>query len=290
MSRINFDQFSKNFLEELLSPIGRVERSKEIPGEPKYADVYFIPAAPPSSSIPFLGVLGQFLVTACLLEPFRNAPSDTEIRDCILKLFWLHSDLRQQAEVPILDPDLAQVCVLATSISAPQLTRFAATPKSQAPPGIYSLGEAMKTNLVSIRELPAIPETLWLRLLGKGETQAIAIQEVLALPKSVTYRFQILQLLAQWKISLELLPNIDSDEDEEERLTVMALSQAYLEWERETEQRGQRLIVEQMLRFRFGTLDAPLQAIIPSVLNLSPEVFTPLLMELSREELLSRFQ
>jgi hypothetical protein len=284
-----------------------VSRSKEIPGEPKFADLYFIPAEPRSAEMAQLGVFNQITAIACLLEPFRNAPSDTEVRDCILKLFWLHSDLHRQAEASIPEAELAQVWILATSIPTPQLTRFAATPKANALPGIYSLGSALKTNLVSIRELPTIPETLWLRLLGKGETQALAIQEVLALPPTVAYRFQILRLLAQWKISLELLPNLDfNPDDEEERLIFMALSQAYLEWERETEQRGQqrgfergldqglgqgqRLVVEQLLRYRFGDLDSQLSAIIPSVLELSPETFTPLLMQLSRAELLARFQ
>jgi hypothetical protein len=107
---------------------------------------------------------------------------------------------------------------------------------------------------------------------------------------------QILQLLAQWRITtVELNPNID--DDEEEQLN-MALSQAFLEWEKLTEQRGeergieqgQRLVVENLLRVRFGDLDPQLTEIIPSILALPPDTFTPLLMQLSREELLARFR
>ena len=43
MTRTPFDQFSKQFLEELLLPYGEVEISKEIPGEAKLIDLWFNP-------------------------------------------------------------------------------------------------------------------------------------------------------------------------------------------------------------------------------------------------------
>jgi hypothetical protein len=43
MAKNSFDQFSKQFLEELLSPLGTVEKSLEVAGEPQFVDVYFIP-------------------------------------------------------------------------------------------------------------------------------------------------------------------------------------------------------------------------------------------------------
>lgn len=54
-------------------------------------------------------------------------------------------------------------------------------------------------------------------------------------------------------------------------------------------QQGERLVVENLLQVRFGLLDKELSAIIEPVLALSPEEFTPLLMQLSREELIARF-
>ncbi len=54
-------------------------------------------------------------------------------------------------------------------------------------------------------------------------------------------------------------------------------------------QEGERLVVENLLRVRFGELDPPLQAIINSILQLSPEEFTPLLLQYSKQELLKRF-
>jgi predicted transposase/invertase (TIGR01784 family) len=54
-------------------------------------------------------------------------------------------------------------------------------------------------------------------------------------------------------------------------------------------QEGERLVVENLLRVRFGELDPPLQGIISRILQLSPEEFTPLLLHCSKQELLKRF-
>jgi flagellar biosynthesis/type III secretory pathway protein FliH len=97
----------------------------------------------------------------------------------------------------------------------------------------------------------------------------------------------------------------------------MALSQAYLTWEKETEQRGiervigqgfergfewgfewgfergkretQRATIVSILTTRFGALDAQLEAIVPALMELPIETSTPLLLQRSREELLSQF-
>jgi len=54
-------------------------------------------------------------------------------------------------------------------------------------------------------------------------------------------------------------------------------------------EQGERLVVENLLRVRFGELDPEIQAIISRILQLSPEEFTPLLLQCSREELLNQF-
>lgn len=52
---------------------------------------------------------------------------------------------------------------------------------------------------------------------------------------------------------------------------------------------GEQRVVENLLRVRFGSLDDELLAIIEPLLALTPEEFTPLIVQLSREELLARF-
>jgi len=55
-------------------------------------------------------------------------------------------------------------------------------------------------------------------------------------------------------------------------------------------QQGERLVVHNLLQVRFGNVDEELAAIVEPLLALSPEEFTPMLLQLSREELLARFR
>ncbi len=132
--------------------------------------------------------------------------------------------------------------------------------------------------------------------MGRGQKQQQAIAETLALPRDDSNRNRALELLSSLRITI----NVDDliTQEEEEQLSFMALSEAYLEWKREVQQegieqgieQGQRLAVESLLRSRFNPLDHSLIAIIPAILELSPEEYMPLLLNLSQTELLVRFQ
>jgi hypothetical protein len=78
MTRIPFDAFSKQFLEELLDPLGSVETSRKVPGEAHWVDVFFIPRPQPAPTPITLGLLGKIATTPCLIEPFRHPPTHPE--------------------------------------------------------------------------------------------------------------------------------------------------------------------------------------------------------------------
>jgi hypothetical protein len=68
------------------------------------------------------------------------------------------------------------------------------------------------------------------------------------------------------------------------------LSQAYQEWERQTQLAGaQQRGITCILTTRFGAIDEQLAAIVPAIMALPIESATPLLLQLSREELLNHF-
>ncbi|WP_017654904.1 hypothetical protein [Fortiea contorta] len=69
----------------------------------------------------------------------------------------------------------------------------------------------------------------------------------------------------------------------------MRLSPLYTQRIEEATHLGERKVVESLLKSRFGSLDEQLSAIIEPLLSLKAEEFTPLLLQLSREELLARF-
>jgi hypothetical protein len=159
--------------------------------------------------------------------------------------------------------------------------------------GVYRFAELFHTGIIAINQLPETPETLWLRLLGKGGTQRRAIQQVLDLPEDDSQRRNILELIGVWRINVQAKIDL-SPEDQE---LVMELSPAYLKWREDTIQEGiqqgvqqaKGLTIETLLRTRFGSLDEELMAIIDSIMELSPEEFIPICMQGSREELLARF-
>jgi hypothetical protein len=78
---------------------------------------------------------------------------------------------------------------------------------------------------------------------------------------------------------------------------MMALSQAYLEWEKQTEERGvqsdRQVTLETLFQAQFGAIDEALAAILPRLIMLSVEDYKQLLLELpqlSGDELLARVQ
>jgi flagellar biosynthesis/type III secretory pathway protein FliH len=139
---------------------------------------------------------------------------------------------------------------------------------------------------------------LWLRLLGKGRVQQRAIEELEALPQNNPLRDKAIDLLLSLKTQIEIRQN----PDEEDRELLMNLSPIYLERLAEAEQKGRnegiqqgvqnerRIVIENLLRARFGSLDDELNSIIQPLLALTPEEFSPLLIQLSREEMISRFR
>jgi hypothetical protein len=317
MTRIKHDQYAKQFLAGLLEQIGEVGTNREITGEPLHADLYFVPQNNvPKVKIKTLGLLGQMENSgACLLEPFRGQPTNTEIRTCLQKLFTLHNQLqrkqskraKQDDSQPksIEEDELPNLWILATTASDRLLSDFGAILKEPHwYKGIYFCSKALKTTIISINRLPITPKTLFIRLLGKGKTQQQAIDEILAFPKDDIIRNEVEELLSIWRISIE--SKDEKTEDEEELL--MNLSPVYQQWREKNLQQAmqqgvqqgmqqgmqqgglemQRTFIENLISARFGKEEMRPQ-IVDSLLQLSPEESSRLLIQISREELLAKF-
>jgi hypothetical protein len=234
MTQSPHDQLSKQHLETFLEPIGAVQRQYEVPGEAKFIDVWFVPN-PEAVVGPELGLLGQMVQTACLFEPYRNPPSRRDVRVAVMKLVWVQEDERRKAQVDELpEENQPQLWILAAKTSALLLRGAKAEPLPDWPVGVYFCGDVFKTAIVAIDQLPVTSETLLLRILGRGDTQKQAIQEVLALPEADPRRAPILRLLSAWRVRIDLGELINFAEPEE----LMEFSAAFLQWEQETEQRG----------------------------------------------------
>ncbi|MEA5578258.1 hypothetical protein [Anabaena sp. UHCC 0451] len=241
-------------------------------------------------------------VTSCLFEPFRNPPNEVTIRSCMSKLYSFHEELFRQAKREnrrIMENEFPFLWILTPTCSKNKLDGFRATLKDDWETGVYFLGESHKTAIVAINQLPKNQDTLWLRVLGNGETQKQAVQELVEV-STENQRNYLLEILASWRKNIEINTNI-TDEDRE---LIMTLSPAYLkqreEWREEGLQTGRqegleeglRLIVVSLLTARFGNLDEELSAVVTPIMELSLTERTDLLLnlsQLSREELLAKF-
>jgi hypothetical protein len=309
MTRFIHDQFAKQYLTELLTPYGEVETSKDITAEVRQIDLLFIPDPQPAQSLEKLGLLGRMATNYAIFEPFRNPVSKSEIRSCIGKLFDVHADLERQAkrnETRINETELPQLWIFTPTASVDILKSFNGTlDETNWGKGIYFLSTGLKTVVVAIHQLPSTPETLFLRVLGRGKVQRQAVEELEALANNSPFLGDIIELVHNLIAVLSARQRQEHDIDQDDQELIMKLSQMYQqqleEIKKQERQEGEKLgldrgiererraMIESILQVRFGEVDSQLATIINPLIAMNREEFTPLLLQLSREELLARF-
>jgi hypothetical protein len=153
MTQVPFDQFSKQYLEDFLTPFGTVQRQYEIPGEAKFVDVWFVPDIEVQEREKELGILGRMVRGMCLLEPYRNAPTRAEIRTSVLKLLWVQEDEKRKAKQSseiLAEANLPQLWILASTVSEPLLRESGGNLKADWLPGIYFISDIFKTATLAV--------------------------------------------------------------------------------------------------------------------------------------------
>jgi hypothetical protein len=309
MTRFIHDQFAKQYLTELLTPYGQVETSKDITAEVRQIDVLFIPSPQPTQSLDILGILGRMVTNYAIFEPFRNAVTKSEIRSCMGKLFDIHADIERQSNRNnnrINEAELPRLWIFSPTASAELLASFNTTVDEENwVKGIYFLGEGLKTIIIAIHQLPNTPETLFLRILGKGKVQRQAVEELEALANHSPFLADIIQLVNNLIAVLSARQRQEHDIDQDDQELIMKLSEIYQQQLEELKKQGlqegrqegrqegiereRRAMIESIMEVRFGQVDSQLQTIINPIIAMGREEFTPLLLQLSREELLARF-
>jgi Domain of unknown function (DUF4351) len=274
MTRFIHDQFAKDYLRDLLSSLGTVETSYRVASEVREIDVLFSPSKSAISSINSFGLLGEIVKTNCILEPFRNPPNLWKIRTCINKLFDVYAYLDREARKnnrKIREEDLPYLWLLVPTTSNQILDKFrkSSDDKNQIN-GVYSFVEGLNTGIVVIHRLPEIPETLCLRILGKGQVQTRAINELNALPSNNPIREKALLWLSNLQANLENIKKLDKQDED----LVMAISPIFKQRLQEAEEKGKQegkqegwqegilSLVMRLLSKRFGTLSPELNVSI----------------------------
>jgi hypothetical protein len=317
------DQFAKEYLQELLSPLGTVETAKELTAEVREIDILFHPATVNSEYAQTLGLLGKMATTVALIEPFRNAVSPEGIFSCVAKLLNKRVQVVRQAsrESQHLESNqLPFLWILTPTASENLLNSFGFLRPVESENwerGVYFLSDVWRVGLIAIHQLPKVPETMWLRVLGKGRVQQEAIGQLTALPVDNPLRANALELLYVLQANLQANLASNTEESQEDRELVMTIAPLFQEQLQAAQQQGiqlglqqglqqglqegrqegiqegleqgiergrqeqQRLIFENFWSARFGELDEKITAFIPIVSTLPAAEFTVMLLSIS---------
>src|SRR6478672_3612943 len=295
MTKFPHDQFAKEYLRELLSPLGEVETSKDVSAQVREIDIWFKPTSVSPEYVANLGLLGQMTATVAAIEPFRNAVNTEDIFSCVVKLLNTRAELLRRAnreEQRLESQQLPRLWILTPTASEALLSSFNFMLPQESEGwgrGVYFLSEVWRVGLIAIHQLPNVPETMWLRILGKGKVQQGAIAELTRLPVDSPLRASTLELLYNLQANLQVNLAASTPGNQEDKELVMALvpllqqkiDEATQQGREEGREEAQRLILQNFLQVRFGELDAQTIAFFSSVAALPVGEFTMLLVQLS---------
>ncbi|MDB9316220.1 DUF4351 domain-containing protein [Nodularia spumigena] len=275
MTRFIHDKFAKDYLEELLKDYGEVKASEKVSGEIKEIDVLFTPAKQKSANLEILGLLGRLAENPAIIEPYRNPASSDEICDCILKLLEVKALLRREAKankIKLQESEIPKLWILTPTISETRLSSFGTVQKQGWLSGVHFLADALRTVIVAIHQLPQTPETLWLRLLGRGSVQSQAIIELQALPLDHPYQKATLELVYNLRENLRVNQELEADDRElimrleplyqrdrekaKEEGIQQGIQQGRQEGIQEGRQEGEKDLIMRLLNRRIGEIDA----------------------------------
>lgn len=308
-----YDEHAKNLLSLLLEAHGRVRPQQRVKSHVQYADLSFQPHKRRSSRAkalePHLGLLTRYLDAPVLFEHFSSAPNESELRGCLRKLFNLMAHREAEArrkQAAGAEPMAMPRLVLLLAVPTAALAGFGLHPVQElgAPDGLYRLPPAYHTEVIVVPELPETLETLWVRMMGRGEVYARALESFTQLPAEHPLRSDVMNLLVEhyeWMVDQE---DDDTDDDDEEELLMYTspLLDRYNNRikKRHYEEFQQEELVPQIersrvelllgcLKARFEVVDEGLTRVAQRLAKLDAQEATWLSFHLSREELLERF-
>ena len=153
-------------------------------------------------------------VVAVLGALVRDAlVGSTATRDALELYEELRRRARRRRESQAAVP-LPHLWALTPTLSEARLAGFGARPRSDLPPGFFALPAQLGTSIVVIAALPVTPATLWLRLLGRGEVQRRAFDELAALPGDHPLRSATARRVLRWRTEaseLEVFTEADKE-------------------------------------------------------------------------------
>ncbi|WP_017293951.1 DUF4351 domain-containing protein [Geminocystis herdmanii] len=251
MSQFPHDEFVKEYLPELYQQYGQVIPSADVTSERRQIDVLFIPIKPVPTTPETLGLLGRLGQTTCLLEVYRNPVTIEEIWDCLGKLVSVrqnHIKDAKREKRKITKTQLPFLWIITPTISKAILKEFDAVEKGGWEDGIYFLASGFRIGIIAIHQLPVTRDTLWLRILGKGNKQIQAIEQLKALPSDYPNREIVLELVYGLLSKLTANQRNKQETIKEDETLIMSLRQLYRDKIAEVEKQGIQQGIQQGLQ------------------------------------------
>jgi hypothetical protein len=238
MARRRHDSLGKDLLSLWLEQLGAVASPRRVQGEERQVDLVFSEAAaePPGYRAK-LGVLGRMARGLTALEVFRNPSTADELRSCVLKVVELHEELRRRARRgrdSLAAVPLPHLWALTPTLSDDLRGGFGARQRRGMPRGFLGLPGELGTTVVVLARLPRTPETLWLRLLARGEVQRAALEELGTLPSAHPLREETVLRVLRWRTEASQSP-APSEADEE---FLMNSERLVAQWKKELLREG----------------------------------------------------
>lgn len=210
------DQFGKDLLGALLPlALGGTASPRVIAPDPLEVDLVALPGPEPNPLRSLLGLLGDLIEAETWFEPFRRGLTFEDIVASKAKLLLERSRAVRQAERQgqrLLERDLPTLWIITPTISSRVRTRAAAFRIVSDPTGVWRLQGGDRCGVIAIHSLATTPDTLWLRLLGRGRVQQRAFQELAALDSKHPFRTCTLGALDRYRRRLAMRPSLSPEE------------------------------------------------------------------------------
>jgi hypothetical protein len=242
--RNRFDQLAKQIGQAALGPFGIAVAQDAINAETQYADLRYEPDPARQAERERLGLLGRLAASACILEPYSDAPSAEEFRACLTKHLtaWqqrvrdARSASKKQGEPQSRDESVASsLWIIAAGAPATLLSKLKLEPSADWPTGIYLFGDdVLRVGIVVASQLPRDRTTLLVRLMAAGPLLPPAVKEVAALPPDACERAVAEPILLQFQHMLGQSPTQDPNEQE----FIMAMLKSWEEGKAEARAEG----------------------------------------------------
>jgi hypothetical protein len=208
--------------------------------DPRRADLRHEPDPARNAERARIGLLGRIAAVVCLIELYSGAPSDDDAIACLGKLIAFRQQRQREAdkrrdalrkrmekeepgrEPPAAEAFVSPLCwIIAARRPAAALARFAATPATDWPPGVYfgtgalvGAEGVLRVGIVAASELPRDRSTLLVRFMAAGPLLAEAIAELSALEEGAHERAVAEQILVDLEPVLGSKLGTTSEEEE----------------------------------------------------------------------------